>query len=125
MRPRYSLPFPGGLLLKWKLTLAVPAEDVNRKDENCFIASWHECQLAQPFVFRPAAHDIHVFDRLARGAFDEIVERGDDDEPLGARIVAQTDRAVVRAANGFGLRQLAGWQQADKRFAAIKFFVEL
>src|SRR3546814_7222732 len=64
-------------------------------------------------------HQVHVLDRLPRGALDEVVQHRDHDRMSRPAIRKNSDDAQVRAADVAGRRHPALRKDADERLAVV------
>src|SRR5581483_1690020 len=68
----------------------------------------------------PAIHKVHVLDRLPRGAFEQVVNAGDDNQPPSIVRQAESDIAVIRVQGKLNLRQLGRGKDAYPGRVRIK-----
>lgn len=79
--------------------------------------------LQKAFGFGVAEDEVHVLQSLAGGAFDEVVDGGDDE---GAAIgsLGEADVAEVCALDGLEVGNRAGLIEADEGFVRVGFLVD-
>src|SRR5947209_2752363 len=78
---------------------------------------------------RPAMHDVQALDRVARRAFHQVVERGNDHNPSQLAVKREPDITVVAAAENLWLRvsidALALLDKPDEWLGAILLAVHV
>ena len=76
----------------------------------------------EPAGFIYPEHYVHILDSLAGGAFDQIVNRRHQNQPVAPFIQPETNVAKIRAAYSSSIRQRALRQDADEGLFFVKIF---
>lgn len=74
---------------------------------------------AQGRGFFPAIHDVHVLHRLTGGAFDQVVDGGDEDDVPFIPSFEYADMALIDAPYRVGGRRLARPQHMHERLVGV------
>src|SRR2546422_611249 len=89
---------------------------------NGFILRWL-LGSDQPCRFGKTAHDVEALNSLAAGAFDDIVQRADHDEPSSAGVQSPGDFNKIGADHVLRVWQCVVFQQTNKGAVRIKGFI--
>src|SRR5258708_20796506 len=86
--------------------------------------SFRQNRLSQkPFFFVKPEHQVHVLDRLPRGAFDQVVLAGNDDQALAVWRQAETNVAIIRVQRELNFRQLGRSEHADEPLSFVEIAI--
>ncbi len=74
----------------------------------------------EALLFLEAIHEIHILDRLAGGALEQVIEAADEDQPLAIGCEMEADVAKIGVRNVLDLGQVSGGADADHGAGAIE-----
>src|SRR5690348_8403055 len=82
------------------------------------------CTLNESGRFRVSEREIHVLDRLAGGAFAQVVDYGNHDGAASFLVVLESDVAEVGVRNRMQIGNLPGCVQTDERLGRVALAID-
>src|SRR5260370_38723506 len=78
----------------------------------------------ESFLFFPSIHPVHVLHGLSGGAFEKVIEAGDEHETPAVLRQTKSEIAIVRAQRKLHLRKLRCRKRPDPTPARIEITAE-